>query len=74
MSHLLSQLVVWWFRESDLGNFKVWGIIDDSERSEPVRSRVLDQSLAGSDGLFSLCSQSLPVPVLLVLDPWEATP
>ena len=72
-THLISELVVWWFREGDLGDLEVGCIIDNLERLEAVGARVLDELLAGLYGLCSLGTKSLAMPVLLILNARETT-
>lgn len=72
-SYLVSKFVVWWFREGDLWDIKLWSIIDDRQWLESMRSGVLDLSLAGSNGFISLSSKSLSMPVLGILNARKST-
>ena len=68
LPHLVSQLVVWWFREGDLRDLEVGGIIDHVQGLETVGARVLDQLLAGLNTLCGLGTESLAMPILLILN------
>ena len=72
-TRLVSELVVWWLIKGDLWDLKIRSIIDDLERLETVGAGVLDQLLAGFNRLCSLGTESLSMPVLLVLNARETT-
>ena len=73
MAHLVSQLVVWGLAELHLRESEMRGIVNDLKWLESMVSRVDNQLLAGINGGLALSSESLPVPVLKILNIWETT-